>query len=80
VIGCWSDPTESARHIGWVKDRWGRLEPHVKGSVYVNHLSADDNPAMVRASFGANHARLRQVKATYDPKNLFRHNSNILPA
>ena len=79
VIGCWSNPAESAGHIGWVKDLWGQLEPHVKGSVYVNHLSADDNPAMVRASFGANHARLRQVKATYDPNNLFRHNSNILP-
>jgi hypothetical protein len=80
VIGQWSDPTESPRHTGWVKDLWGKLEPHVRGSVYVNHLSVDDNPEMVRASFGANHAQLRQVKAAYDSNNLFRHNSNILPA
>jgi FAD/FMN-containing dehydrogenase len=80
VIGCWTDPAESARHIGWVRELWAQLEPHVQGQVYVNHISLDDSPEKIRASFGVNYPRLRQVKAAYDPENLFRVNSNILPA
>jgi len=53
-----------------VKALWGELEPHLKGSVYLNHLAADDRPEKVRASFGENYARLRQLKQTYDPANL----------
>ncbi|HVM98655.1 MAG TPA: FAD-binding oxidoreductase [Caulobacteraceae bacterium] len=80
VIGQWADPAESERHIAWVRELWAQLEPELAGSVYVNHISTDDAPEKVRASFGPNYARLRQVKATYDPDNLFRFNSNIPPA
>jgi FAD/FMN-containing dehydrogenase len=79
VIGTWIDPAESAGHIDWVRTLWARLEPHLAGTVYVNHLAADDQPEKVRASFGENHARLRRIKSVYDPGNLFRVNSNILP-
>ncbi len=80
VIGTWTDPGESAGHIDWVRALWAKLEPHLLGTVYVNHLAADDQPEKVRASFGENHARLRRIKSVYDPGNLFRVNSNILPA
>jgi hypothetical protein len=33
----------------------------------------------VQSAFGGNYARLRLVKARYDPSNLFHHNFNILP-
>jgi FAD/FMN-containing dehydrogenase len=79
AIGCWTDPAESATHIAWVRQLWTRLEPHLLGSVYVNHITADDQPEKVRASFGENHARLRRIKAAFDPENLFRVNSNIAP-
>ena len=79
AIGVWTDAAESAGHIGWVRDFWARAEPHLKGSVYVNHIADDDRPEKVRASYGANHARLRRIKATYDPANLFHMNANILP-
>ena len=33
----------------------------------------------MRASYGANHERLRILKGKYDPTNLFRINPNIQP-
>jgi FAD/FMN-containing dehydrogenase len=79
LVGQWTDPSDSARQIAWVKDVWTRLEPHMKGSAYVNHLAADDRPEKVRASFGENYGRLQQIKRTYDPTNLFHLNANIAP-
>jgi FAD/FMN-containing dehydrogenase len=80
AIGQWADAATSDRHITWVKSAWDRFAPHVLGSAYVNHLAADDRPEVVRASFGENYPRLRQVKTKYDPTNLFRLNANISPA
>ena len=79
AIGQWADAGQSGAHTGWVRALWTKLEPHLKGSAYVNHLAADDRPEKVRASYGDNYARLRALKATYDPKNLFRVNANIAP-
>jgi FAD/FMN-containing dehydrogenase len=80
AIGQWTDAASSDQHIAWLRALWTRLEPHLLGRAYINHLAADDRPETVRASFGENYARLRQVKATYDPTNLFRINANISPA
>ena len=79
AIGQWTDARESAMHVDWVRSLWGGLEPHLQGAAYVNHLAADDWPEKVRASFGENYARLRALKAKYDPRNLFRLNANIPP-
>jgi FAD/FMN-containing dehydrogenase len=80
AIGQWTDEAASAQHIAWVRALWSDLEPRLEGSAYVNHLAEDDRPEKVRASFGANYTRLRQLKAAYDPTNLFRLNANIAPA
>jgi hypothetical protein len=56
------------------------LEPHLQGTAYVNHIAEDDQPEKIRASFGDNLRRLREIKAVYDKANLFRLNSNIPPA
>ena len=80
AIGQWTDGAASAQHTAWVRALWNRLEPHLQGSAYVNHLAEDDRPEKVRASFGQNYGRLRQLKAVYDPTNLFRINANIDPA
>jgi FAD/FMN-containing dehydrogenase len=80
VIGQWDNPAESDRHIGWVRAAWDKMAPLMEDRAYINHISADDPPEKVRASYGANHARLRQLKARYDPANLFRMNPNLTPA
>ena len=80
AIGQWSDGTTSEQHVTWVRALWNRFEPHLLGKAYVNHLAADDRPEVVRASYGENYTRLRQVKTMYDPANLFHLNANIPPA
>jgi FAD/FMN-containing dehydrogenase len=80
VIAQWPDAASSDQHIAWVRGLWTRLEPHLLGRAYVNHLAAEDRPETIRASYGENYVRLRQVKSIYDPTNLFRINANIPPA
>jgi hypothetical protein len=65
-----------------VRDLWDALRPHAIGSGdgYINGVS-DNAGDRVRGSYGpAKYGRLAQVKAEYDPGNVFRHNANILPA
>ncbi len=80
IIGQWTDPAEAGGHIAWVKALWDRVEPNLLGTVYINHMMGDDRPERVRASYGENYARLRELKGVYDPMNLFRVNANIAPA
>jgi len=79
AIGQWADGAQSPAHIAWVRETWKQVEPHLKGSVYINHVADDDLPEKVRASFGDNYQRLRQLKTRFDPTNLFRMNANIPP-
>ena len=62
----------------------GRLprgdRPVLGGRAYVNFMMDDEGQARVKATYGANYPRLAQVKASYDPDNVFRVNQNILPA
>ena len=79
IIGQWTEASESNGHIDWVRALWSRVEPELLGTVYINHMMGDDRPERVRASYGANYARLRELKSLYDPMNLFRVNANIAP-
>jgi len=80
AIGQWAELTESDVHTSWVRTAWDEFAPHLgDGAGYINHLSGDERPEQVRASYGSNLARLRQLKTTYDPENTFRMNPNISP-
>lgn len=69
-------PAETA----WARAFLDALEPHRAG-VYVNFLDFDDDARRVREAYGdTNFQRLAEVKATYDPENVFRSNKNIPPA
>ena len=45
---------------------------------YVNYLE-DDALDAASVAYGPNLDRLRAIKTTYDPANVFRHNVNIPP-
>ncbi len=64
----------------WVRAYWSDLVPHAVGvGSYVNFLS-DPEEDRVRAAYGPDkYARLADVKARYDPDNVFHLNANIQP-
>lgn len=74
----WSDPDPGvgARETAWVRDTFAALEPHLAGGAYSNFMEDDD--ALDRA-YGPTLTRLAEVKATYDPDNVFSLNQNIRP-
>ncbi|MBE9552630.1 MAG: FAD-binding oxidoreductase [Proteobacteria bacterium] len=75
----WREASEDATCIKWTRDLFDATAQHATGSVYINFMP-DDDGGRVAEAYGANHARLTQVKAKYDPGNLFRLNQNIVPA
>jgi FAD/FMN-containing dehydrogenase len=80
ITSVWLDPADTAANIAWTRETYDAIQPFTSGHRYVNYLDADDtgeNPA--RLAFGPNYDRLRQVKTTYDPDNLFHLNTNIPP-
>jgi FAD/FMN-containing dehydrogenase len=72
-------PEEKAIHEAWVTDFESAMRQGDSGA-YVNFLG-DDGEARIRAAYpGSTWDRLMQIKARYDPTNLFRLNQNIPPA
>lgn len=64
-------------NVAWNRAYWKDVEPFTRG-FYVNQL-IDENQGQVNANYGANHARLVDVKNKYDPTNFFRLNANVRP-
>jgi hypothetical protein len=80
IASQWSDPRDNDTCIAWCRDTYSALQPFLGTTRYSNYLG-DDEPADAAASvFGPNYARLREVKAKYDPDNFFHMNVNIQPA
>jgi FAD/FMN-containing dehydrogenase len=78
IVGVDPDPANNQRMIAWARDYWTALHPYSAGGSYVNMIM-DEGADMVKAAYRDNYARLAQVKATYDPTNLFHMNQNITP-
>ena len=65
----------------WVRAFWTDLVQHATGvGSYVNFMSEYEENR-VRAAYGPDkYERLAQIKAKYDPDNVFHLNANVLPA
>jgi FAD/FMN-containing dehydrogenase len=78
VAALYERPDEIAVHGPWVEGFAAALHQSDDGA-YVNFLG-DEGEERVRAAYpGSTWDRLTQIKARYDPSNLFRLNQNIPP-
>ena len=74
------DDTVKAEETAWARAFFAALQPHGAG-VYVNFLDSDDDTSRVREAYGDDtYRRLAEVKAKYDPANVFHNNKNIQPS
>jgi FAD/FMN-containing dehydrogenase len=72
-------PEDRPRREAWVAEFVAALQQGDAGA-YVNFVG-DEGVARIRAAYpGATWDRLAEIKARYDPSNLFRLNQNIPPA
>jgi FAD/FMN-containing dehydrogenase len=78
VAGVDPDPANAEAITEWCRAYSDALKPYVLAGGYSNF--AMDEPDRVRGMYGANYDRLAQIKAQYDPDNVFRVNQNIAPA
>lgn len=79
VFAGWADAEADGRVKGWADGLYGAMEPHGNRRVYVN-LLGDGEAERTAEAYAQNLPRLRQIKAKWDPENVFRHNHNIEPA
>jgi FAD/FMN-containing dehydrogenase len=79
IAGMWPDPADNEANTAWVRDYYDATAPLSEEGGYVNFM-ADDDQERIRANYGGNYERLTQIKARYDPGNLFHLNQNIRPA
>jgi FAD/FMN-containing dehydrogenase len=79
IVGVDPEPASAGALRDWAVGYSEAIYPHSLGGAYVNMIM-DEGQERVRASYGDNYARLAQIKARYDPQNVFNVNQNILPA
>ncbi|HEX2105198.1 MAG TPA: FAD-binding oxidoreductase [Solirubrobacteraceae bacterium] len=81
IDSSWQDPADDEINVAYTREFYAAALPFSNGQTYFNFPGLfEEGDAAVRASYGANHARLAQIKAAYDPDNRFRLNQNIRPA
>lgn len=79
ILAGWTDPGSDEAVMAWAAGFNDAMADHATGGVYVN-LVADDEDDRIPAAYGRNHRRLAQLKAEWDPDNVFSGNYNIVPA
>lgn len=79
LFSIYGEAGEAPAHEAWIDAMAAALSQDDRGA-YVNFLGADGAERIRAAYPGRTYDRLAQIKAHYDPTNLFRLNHNIPPA
>ena len=78
IAGVDADPKNRDKIKNWARNYWEALHPYSAGASYINFMM-EEGQDRIQATYGANYARLQEVKSTYDPSNFFHINQNIKP-
>lgn len=72
------DPATDQANIAWVRRRFDDAKRFSTGGTYFNFAGfLEGGEELLAQSFGANYLRIREIKAKYDPENIFHHNLRI---
>ena len=81
VEGNWEQPGDDEANLAWVRETVEAMKPFSAGGVYLNFPGfLEEGDELMREGYGPNYERLAEVKARWDPGNLFRLNPNVVPA
>jgi len=80
VAAFYEGPEDRAVREAWVTDFAGVLRREGDGGAYVGFLGEEGEARTREAYPGSTWERLAELKARYDPTNLFRLNQNVPPA
>jgi hypothetical protein len=75
----WDSADSSTDNVGWTRALWTELHRLATG-VYVNFLGDEGDNRIIQAYGEDKYRRLAEIKARWDPGNLFHINQNIQPA
>jgi FAD/FMN-containing dehydrogenase len=74
------DPSQDEANISFTRSLAAAMKPWTTGKVYLNFIG-DEGLHRVQSAYGPQtYRRLQEIKRTWDPENVFRHNQNIPPA
>jgi len=81
IDSTWRDPADDEANVAYTRAFWRAAVPYSDGRTYFNFPGLlEEGEGAVHDTYGANYARLAEIKAAYDPENRFRLTQNIRPA
>ena len=79
IPSVWTDTADSEASIAWTRETFAAMRTHFGAGRWLNYLGDDQAEDAIRAAYGPNYDRLREVKRRYDPDNVFHLNHNVAP-
>jgi FAD/FMN-containing dehydrogenase len=79
IPSVWLDAVDNEANIAWSRETFAMMRRHFGTGRWLNYLGDDQAEDAIRAAYGPNYERLREVKRRYDPDNVFHLNHNIAP-
>ena len=76
----WDKREDASANINWARNVIKDMQRFTSGGLYLNFPGfVEEKEALLQGSYGSNLSRLREIKAKYDPSNLFSGLLNIEP-
>jgi hypothetical protein len=72
----WTNAIETQTELGHIRTLYAAMRPYVSGECYLNYCDLDLSN-WAQAYWGANLPRLKQIKAAFDPGNIFRQAQSV---